>query len=294
MGHNSHDPYDAPPLRGLGPVRATLRVFVALQCWGYAAAHLQFGAKSALARVLEKEFFLAASETAIIDQVAAIALAICGMVCLLRPAWPVLLGLCFGEAIFVGAKAWLGEGGHPAIIIARHTAIVLSPLILGCADFWPGRKKFSLGFWIAISAMMRCAVCVGFIGNGLQGLIESQHGGDLVRVATGAFEKFTRHTPSPADAKTALAIASAIQLGVGLSLLLNRSRQAAALAAVVGVFMAGCYSIGLGMAGYPRTLTHMVHGGLAAALCLFWTQATHEGEMSYVPDIPGQKAKGGH
>lgn len=294
MAHHGHDPYDAPPLRGLGPVQATLRVFVALQCWGYAAAHLHFGAKSALARVLEKEFYLSPADTALVDQGAAICLAACGMMCLLRPAWPVLLGLFFGEVVFVSSKAFLGEGGHPAILAARHAAIVLSPLILACADFWPGRGKFSLGFWIAIAAMLHVAVCVSFIGNGLQGLIESHQGGDLVRVATGAVEKFTRQTPRPADAKTALAIASAIQLGVGLALLLNRSRQAAGAAAVVGVFLAGCFSLGIGMAGYPRTLTHMVEGGLAAALFLFLSNAIRQGEMSYVPDLPVQKARGGH
>ena len=294
MAHNSDDPYDSPPLRGLGPVQATLRVFVALQCWGYAAAHLHFGAKSALARVLENEFYLSPGETARVDFGAALVLAICGMICLLRPAWPVLLGLCFGESLFVASKVFLGEGGHPAILVARHAAMILSPLILGCADFWPGRRKFSLGFWIAISAMLQFAIYVSFIGHGLEGLIESHQGGDLVRVATGAIEKFTRQTPSPEVAKTALAIASAIQLGVGLSLLLNRSREAAGLAAVVGVFLAGCYSLGLGMAGYPRTLTHLIHGGLAAALCLFWSRATRQGELSYVPDLPAPKGRGGH
>ena len=246
-----------------------------------------------MARLLEKEFYVDASQTGLVDQVAAMGLAICGMICLLRPAWPVLLAVSFGGTVFVLSKAWLGEGGYPAIIVARHAAIVLSPLILGCADFWPYPRKFSLGFWIAISAMMRVAVCVSFIGNGLEGLIESQQGGDLVRVAIGAVEKFTRRTPSPEDAKTALAIASAIQLGVGLALLLNRSRQAAALAAVVGIFLAGCYSIGLGMVGYPRTLTHMVEGGIAAALCLFWTSATQEGQLSYIPDLLAAKSKGG-
>jgi hypothetical protein len=294
MAHNSHDPYDAPPLRGLGPVQATLRVFVALQCWGYAAAHLHFGAKSAFARVLESEFYLSPGETAFVDQVAAIVLAICGMMCLLRPAWPVLLGLFFGDAVFVASKAWLGEGGHPAIIVARHAAIILSPLILGCADFWPNPRKFSLGFWIAIAGIMQFAIVVSFIGNGLEGLIESHQGGDLVRVATGTVEMFTRQTPSPEHARIALAMASAIQLGAGLSLLLNRSRQAAGVAAVVGVWMAGSYSLGLGMAGYPRMLTHMIHGGLAAALYLFWSSATRQGEISYVPDLPVQKARGGH
>ncbi len=293
MAHNSHDPYDAPPLRGLGPVQATLRVFVALQCWGYAAAHLHFGAKSAFARLLEKEFFVSVGDTGLLDQVAAIGLALCGVMCLLRPAWPVLLGLCCGEAVFVASKIWLREGGQPAIIAARHAAIILSPLILACADFWPGRRKFSLGFWIAITAMMRFAICATFIGNGLEGIIESHHGGDMVRVATGAVQKFSRHTPSPAEAKTALAIASAIQLGVGLSLLLNRSRQAAACGALVGIFIAGCYSISLGMAGYPRTLTHLIEGGLAAALFLFWTRATREGQISYVPDLPKQHSGGG-
>lgn len=294
MAHNSHDPYDLPPLQGLGPVQGTLRVFVALQCWGYAAAHLQFGARSAMARLLEKEFFLSASQTAVIDQMAAIALAICGMICLLRPAWPVLLGLSAASTAFVIAKVWLREGGHPAVIISSHAAMMLSPLILACADFWPFPRKFSLGFWIAIAAMMRLAVCVSFIGSGLQGLIESHQGGDLVRVATGAYEKFTRHAPTPTQARITLAIASAVQLSMGLALLMNRSRQAAGFAAVVGVFLAGCYSIGLGMAGYPRTLTHMVQGGLAAALCLFWTNAIQEGEMRYVPDLPSAKTKGGH
>ncbi len=294
MAHNSHDPYDLPPLQGLGPVQGTLRVFVALQCWGYAAAHLQFGARSAMARLLEKEFFLSASETAMIDQMAAIGLALCGMICLLRPAWPVLLGLTFANSAFVVAKVWLGEGGHPAVIISSHTAMVLSPLILACADFWPFPRKFSLGFWIAISAMMRLAVCVSFVGCGLQGIIESHQGGDLIRVATGAFEKFTRHAPTPLQAKITLAIASAVQLSMGLALLMNRSRQAAGFAAVVGIFLAGCYSIGLGMAGYPRTLTHMVQGGIAAGLCLFWTNAIQEGEIRYVPDLPDAKSKSGH
>ncbi len=294
MAHNSHDPYDSPPLRGLGPVQATLRVFVALQCWGYSAAHLHFGAKSALARVLEAEFYVSAAETVLVDRGAAIALAVCGMMCLLRPAWPVLLGLFCGEALFVASKAFLSEGGHPAIIVSRHAAMVLSPLILGCADYWPGRRKFSLGFWIAIVWLMQFAIVVSFIGNGLEGLIESHQGGDLVRVASGTIEKFTRRTPSPADAKTALAIASAVQLGLGLALLLSRSRPAAGVAAVVGVVLAGCYSMGLGMTGYPRTLTHMVHGGLAAALCLFWIGATREGVLSYIPDLPSPKVHGGH
>ena len=293
MAHNSHNPYDVPPLQGLGPVQATLRVFVALQCWGYAAAHLQFKSRSALSRLLEKEFYIPAWDTVLVDHVAAIGLAVCGMICLLRPAWPVLLALSSAGTVFVISKVWLGEGGHPAIIVASHTAIMLSPLILACADFWPYPKKFSLGFWIAISAMMRFAVCVSFIGCGLQGLIESHRGGDLVRVATGAVEKFTRQHPTPETAKIALAIASAVQLGVGLALLLNRSRQAAGLAAIVGVFLAGCYSIGLGMAGYPRTLTHLVQGGLAAALCLFWTKATEEGELRYIPDLPASNSKGG-
>lgn len=294
MAYNSHDPYDLPPLQGLGPVQGTLRVFVALQCWGYAAAHLQFGARSAMARLLEKEFFLSASQTAGIDKMAAIALAICGMICLLRPAWPVLLGLSAASTAFVVAKVWLGDGGHPVVIVASHMAMMLSPLILACADFWPFPRKFSLGFWIAIVAMMRIAVCASFIGSGLQGLIESHQGGDLVRVATGAYEKFARHAPTPQQAKISLAIASAIQLGVGLALLMNRSRQAAGIAAVVGVFLAGCYSFGLGMAGYPRTLTHLVQGGLAAALCLFWSKAIQEGGFRYVPDLPTGKGRSGH
>jgi hypothetical protein len=205
---------------------------------------------------------------------------------LLRPAWPVLLALCFGEAVFVASKAWLGEGGVPAITFARHTAIVLSPLILACADFWPGQRKFSLGFWIAIAALMRVALCVSFIGNGLEGMIESHHSGELIRVASGAMEKFTRHSTSPADARTALAIASALQLSAGIALLLSRSRNAAGFAALVGILWAASYSIGLGMAGYPRTLTHMVNGGIAVALCLFWSSAIREGQLSYVPDLP--------
>ena len=57
-------------------MQGTLRVFVALQCWGYAAAHLHFGAKSAISRVLEKEFYLSAGDTALVDQGAAICLAL--------------------------------------------------------------------------------------------------------------------------------------------------------------------------------------------------------------------------
>ena len=284
MAHVSRNPYDSPPLRGLGPVQGTLRVFVALQCWGYAAAHLHFGAKSAMARMLEREFYLPVGDTQLLDLVAAVALALAGMSCLLRPAWPVLLGLFLGQVLFVGSKAWLSEESHPALILAQHAAMLFSPIILACADLWPSKQKFSLGFWIAIAALMKLAICASLIGLGLQAILDSHNQGELLRVASGTLRTLTGQSPDTATAQSALCILGAIQLGLGITLLLARSRPAASLAVLVGVLTAASFSLGLGLAGYPRTLTHLILAGMPAALGLFWMNAIQEGEFTYVPE----------
>jgi hypothetical protein len=284
MAHVSRNPYDSPPLRGLGPVQGTLRVFVALQCWGYAAAHLHFGAKSAMARMLEREFYLPVGDTQLFDLVAAVALALAGMSCLLRPAWPVLLGLFLGQVLFVGSKAWLSEESHPALILMQHGSMLFSPVILACADLWPSKQKFSLGFWIAIAALMRLAICASLIGLGLQAILDSHNQGELLRVASGTLRTLTGQSPDTATAQSALCILAAIQLGLGITLLLARSRPAASLAVLVGVLTAASFSLGLGLAGYPRTLTHLILAGMPAALGLFWMNAIQEGEFSYVPE----------
>lgn len=284
MARISHDPYDSPPLRGLGPVQGTLRVFVALQCWGYAAAHLHFGAQSAMARVLEREFFIPAGDTRLLDLGAAVALAVAGMSCLLRPAWPILVGVFVGQIAFVGSKAWLAEAGHPVLILMQHAAMLCSPILLACADMWPAKPKFSLGFWIAITYLMRLSICSSLIGMGLQSILDSHTPGELLRVATGTLLTLTRESPSTATAQSALCITGALQFGLGLTLLLSRSRPAASLATIVGFLTAASYSLGLGIAGYPRTLTHLILAGIPAALGLFWMNAIQEGEFSYIPD----------
>jgi len=284
MARISHDPYDSPPLRGLGPVQGTSRVFVALQCWGYAAAHLHFGSRSAMARVLEREFFLPSGDTQLLDQGAAVALALAGMSCLLRPAWPVLFGVFVGQIAFVGSKVWLAEAGHPALILMQHAAMLSSPILLACADLWPAKQKFSLGFWIAIALLMRLSLCSSLLGLGLQAILDSHTQGELLRVAMGTLQTMTRESPSTALAQSALCIAGAVQFGLGLTLLLSRSRPAASLATVAGFLTAASYSLGLGIAGYPRTLTHLILAGLPAALGLFWMNAIQEGEFTYIPD----------
>jgi len=284
MAHVSRDPYDSPPLRGLGPVQGTLRVFVALQCWGYAAAHLHFGSKSAVARMLEQEFYLPVGDTQLFDLAAAIALSLTGMSCLLRPAWPVLFGLFLGQVLFVGSKAWLSEDSHPALILMQHGAMLFSPIILACADLWPSKQKFSLGFWIAIAALMRLAVCASLLGIGLQAIFDSHNSGELLKVASGTLRTLTGQSPDTPTTQSALCILGAFQIGLGITLLLSRSRPAASLAVVVGVLTAASFSLGLGLAGYPRTLTHLILAGMPAALGLFWMSAIEEGEFRYVPE----------
>lgn len=284
MAQPIHNPYDAPPLRGLGSVQGTLRVFVALQCWGFAAAHLHLGAQSAIARVLSTEFFLSSSDTATFDMIAAGLLTVGGVTCLIRPNWPVLSGLFFSQVLFVGAKIWLGEGGHPALVLMRNAIPIMAPVLLCFADFWPSPPKFSLGFWMAVATLARLAICAGFIGHGLDGLIQSQYGGDLVTASQGVLNQIAPGRFETREARVALEVIAAIQIGIGVALLCSRSRPAAALGAVLGLLVAGCYAMGLGMAGYPRALIHMAMGGLPAALWLFWVQATTEGELRYIPE----------
>lgn len=293
MSRQGHDPYDAPPLRGLGPVQATLRVFVALQCWGYAAAHLHFGSHSAMARVLEREFFLPATDTRMLDLAAAVGLSIAGMTCLLRPAWPILLLVFAGQILFVGSKAWLADAGNAALILGEHAVMLLSPVILACADLWPSRQKFSLGFWIAIAALMRLCVCLSFLSCGIQSILDSHQHGELLRMAAGTMRLITGQSPTLEVAQSALCLLGAAQIGAGLCLLTARSRPAAGLAAVVGLIFAASFSLGLGMAGYPRTLTHLILAGMPAALGLFWINAIEEGEMRYVP-IPAIRGATAH
>ncbi len=142
MAHVSRDPYDSPPLRGLGPVRERCACLSPCNV-GDTQLRICTSLQIGRARMLEREFYLPVGDTQLFDLAAAIALSLTGMSCLLRPAWPVLFGLFLGQVLFVGSKAWLSEESHHCTDpdAARSDAVLADHL--ACADLWPSKQKFS-------------------------------------------------------------------------------------------------------------------------------------------------------
>jgi hypothetical protein len=274
-------PFDDPVPRGNNVVLATLRITIAVQCWGAAVEWLALGNDQGLFQALTKAGGLtdAAAESVLTRMAWGLLLA--GGLTLFRPTWVVLIPVLAWFA-FVAILGPLQETSRlqPAIHAARY----LGPMALLLLDFWPPRIKFSLGRAAVGLLFLRLGAVVTFAGEGLQALRQSREGGHLVELVSRTSENVLHITLTPNTAQLALGVVGGIELGLALALLLVRSRGLALLMTAVGLIVAASRVLALGPDHYPETLLRIGHAGLPFTLFLYWYLAVREQPPVTVPE----------
>ncbi len=263
-------PFDDPVPRGLGVVQATLRITVALVCWGWAARYLHLQTASPVAGLLETWLKLGAPQVAKAESITAYALIAAGALTLLRPCWfvtfPVFLWLTLA-AVGVGFHA----PAHKPLVGLEYMPGGTAALALILIDFWPPKLKFSLGMHASGLWLLRISCGTAFIAQGIHAVIQSQFGGDWFAIMQQALEKLSGKEFTDRDVRFALAMMGAIDIAAGFAFLIRRSRMAALSATLWGIVAAGFFTVASGETMYPETLTRAaLVGGPATLFCHWW------------------------
>lgn len=262
--------------RGLPVLKATLRVVVAVQCFGAAAKILSMDIQSRIAGFLVSDLGRAQEQASQLDQYAAYGLMACGVLTVLRPCWPVLLPVCVwfaGSALvpFVRGEESL-PGMSPLLEASRYGA----PLALLLLDFWPPSLKSHLGRTVVSMWLLRLAAAATFAGHGLLALQHSMQGGELLDLLTVTCDKALGWEMAPAQGKWVLAIIGGIDIGLALNVLVSRSKIVVLGMAVWGLMTAAAYLVQLGPQAYPEALLRIAAGGIPLVVLLYWSLSIKE------------------
>lgn len=262
--------------RGLPVLKATLRVIVAVQCFGAAAKILSMGVESPIAGFLIADLSWAEERARQFDQYAAYGLLASGALTLLRPCWPVLLpvGVWFAAASLVGVAR---SEGLPAVMAAvEQTSRIAAPFGLLLLDFWPPSLKSHLGRTVACMWLLRLAVVATFAGLGIVGVMHSIHGGDRLELLSVTADKVLGWEMADAEARSVLASLGGIEIGLAIALLADRSRPLLVVMICWGLTTAASWIVLLGPQAYCETLLRIADGGLPLVLLLYWSLSVRQ------------------
>jgi hypothetical protein len=257
--------------RGLPVLKATLRVIVAVQCFGAAAKILSMGVESSIANFLVTDLSWVQEQASQVDQYAAYGLLGCGVLTLLRPCWPVLLpvSVWFAGGSLVGV---VRDGGMLSILEAvEQSARVAAPLGLLLLDFWPPTLKSHLGRTVATIWLLRLAIAATFAAHGIVALLHALQGGHFMELLTVTCERVSGWQMADTEARLVLAVIGGLDLGLALNVLVSRSRPVVAYMMFWGVATAVSRMVLLGPQAYPELLVRIAHGGIPLVLLLYWS-----------------------
>ncbi|MEZ6057926.1 MAG: hypothetical protein R3C01_14605 [Planctomycetaceae bacterium] len=274
-------PFDDPVPRGLRIVVATLKIVVAVQCWGVAAAilhgHRDFHMPEFLkvagnfSPIWSKQF---------LHNISYGLLAVGGLT-LFRPVWPLLL-LLTGWFATLAAATFAKENDWPQVAI--ESARVFAPLALLLLEFWPPASKFSLGRSMAAVFFLRTTSAAAFLGFGVKLLLQARSGGPLVALTVNSLRQIVDRKLDIESGAQVTAILGGLTLALGIGLMVLRSRFFAFLMMVVGLFLAALPILGGKPSNYPDTLSHIALAGVPFSLFLHWLLAVKEQPPILVPD----------
>lgn len=266
-------PFDAPIPRGFPVVLATLRISVALMCWGWAGGRLSTGDDLALERLLIEGVGLTEALTETLLDRAAWALAAAGLLTLFRPCWPVLFPVTVWFAVVAAAGLFAaGDAGSLCI----HSTRVVTPWALLLLDFWPPHLRYSLGRGMFANFCLRAGTVLMLTAYGWQSWQQSQQGGPLMEILSRVSRQVLGLEVNGDEARLALGVLGGIEVGLALALLLVRSRAVAFLIVCWGVTAAMSSVVAVGPAAWHLVLLQAPDAGAPCALGLHWLLAVKE------------------
>ncbi|WP_437201656.1 hypothetical protein [Planctomicrobium sp. SH664] len=284
MSQTAADPFVAPIPRGTRILQATLRVGVAVQCFGLAISVLVLRGESPLVTWCVRHAELNPAGGLLVDRRLAMAVAIAGCFSLLRPAWFVLVPLGIFQLLQGGFAALLAESGTGLLIFCEQACRVALPFGLLLIDFWPPAMRPSLALNRLAVLLLRLATIVAAVSWGIHALIQYQRGGDLVVWLQLTCSKLLQRDVEASTAQAGLAVLGAICIAGGLCLALSRNRLVAGGLSGWGFLHAFSQVIAAGGAGAGLALAGFGDGVAPLVVLLFWMLTIKEHGPTYLTE----------
>lgn len=279
------NPFETPSPRGIRVVQATLRVVVAIQCFGYATQLLHLEETTPLLSLLQQGYEIAPEQFSGLSRYVAYALIVGGAVTLLRPMWFILIPLIVWQAGNAISPAIIDPSFLDILYPAIQSAGSVVPLSLLLIDFWPPRMNPSLTFCLSAVGLLRLATIATFVSHGVAVFYTFQNGGSDVEIVELCATKLFQHELAAEQAQYILAIVGITEIALAMSLLSSRNRLVAFLMVAWGILIASSHTIAFGKTGYHHTLTNFAMGGAPLAVLLFWIKAYQEQKPVILPEV---------
>lgn len=278
------NPFETPSPKGIRVVQATLRIIVAIQCWGYAASYLHHHNSFAFLEVIQQGYEIPAEKFTQLEKNTAYFLAASGFITLFRPMWLLLIPLIVWQA-GSAVSGVIADQSLPSILQPFIEAVRwVVPLALLLVDFWPPRVKPTLAFCLSAVGLVRLATAATFLAHGIGFLYQSQNGGEAVEVVTRCALNLFEQTLEPHQVQLALAAIGIIEIVFAVSILSSRNRMVALLMTLWGIMIAASETFAFTFNGYHRTLMQFGMGGAPFAVLLFWMKAYREQKPIILPE----------
>ncbi len=262
--------------RGLTWIKTTLRVTVAIQCFGAAAQWLSAGTASPIAEFFISDMGWREAQAVQFDDGVAYGLIVCGVLTALRPLWPVLLPVTLWFTA-TSLSSIIHEIDLKSVLVPVEEAIrSLAPLGLLVLDFWPPRIKSHLGRTVITMWLLRLGLAITFIGLGLVAIMQSLTSGSLLQVVRSIAEYGGITELSDQSVRLILAITGGLELALGFNVLASRSKPLLAMMSVWGFASAALPMISFGFAAFPESLVRIAEGGVPVVLLLYFSLSVKE------------------
>ncbi|QDT30865.1 hypothetical protein [Thalassoglobus polymorphus] len=285
MSEQLDNPFETPSPKGIRIVQATLRVVVAIQCWGYAAGHLHHGKHFALLEILRKGGKFPDAKIALFEDYTAYFLIACGVISLFRPMWAMLIPLgAFQVGTAIGVIL-AQKGLLPYLEVMNQAVRMTVPTALLMVDFWPPRVKPTLAFCLSSIKMLRLATATTFFGHGLLVLHQYQAGGEFVEIIGRTARNVFHYPITRGHAQMVLVMIGIAEIALALNLMTSRNRIIAFVMATWGLILAASYTLAYGQDGYDRTLIRIANCGAPLTVLLFWMKAIQEQKPIILPEV---------
>lgn len=266
-------PFDDPVPRGLRVVVATLKIVVAVQCWGVAASILHDQNDFEMLAFLKSAGNFTPVWTKQFLQNISYGLIVIGAITLMRPIWPLML-LLTGWFATLTAATFAQHNDFAQIAV--ESVRIFSPLALMLLELWPPATKFSLGRAMAATFLLRTTSAAAFLGFGIQLLLQARRGGPLVALTVNALRQVVDRKLEIERGAQVTAILGGVTLALGIGLLCLRSRLFAFSMMVVGLFLASLPILGGSPRAYPEVLMNIALAGTPFSLFLHWVLSVKE------------------
>jgi hypothetical protein len=290
MSEPNHNPFETPRPGGMRLLQGTLRVVVACQCFGLAAARLHQQRPDLLCEFVGKARNIPADQIGHIANLIAYGLIVCGVITLLRPATFVLLPVTIYQAALPVAILMQSSGLAARLAPALHATAIVVPLALLFVDFWPPRLKPGLVSCLAAVSFLKLGSVISLTGWSILFLNQCQHGGPLAEQLQQILARTMDRALDLDQARAGLGILGAISAALALSLLSGRNRPIAACAALFGLGLAASETLAHGSAGYDLTLMRLSEAGAPLGVLVFWMNAVREQKVVYIAEAPPKAA----